>query len=450
MNNNLTHGNITKKLALLAFPIMGTSFLQMAYNMIDMIWIGRLGADAVAAVGTAGYFMWLSFALITLARVGAEVKVAQWLGLGKAEEANHYGGTAMTFGILIGIGYGLLLVGARGSLIGFFGLDNQGVETMGMNYLMVVAVSMPFTVFNQVISGIYNASGQSRLPFIANGIGLVINIVLDPLLIFTGGMGVVGAALATTLAQIFVSVMLGLMLLGAYKPYENFHMEITLKGDRLREMLAISLPVALQNGLFTIISIFVARIVAIHGTTAIAVQKVGTQIEAITYMTAQGFGAALSAMVGQNFGAKRMDRVVGSFKAAIVIMGIFGAMTGLALYVFAGPVFGAFIKEEPALSMGIVYLRIISVSQVFMCLEITMAGGFNGLGKSVPPAVVGVVFNALRIPAAYLLSTYTALELRGVWWSISIGSVLKGTVLFFILLMVLKGLRKDSKEAMSY
>lgn len=450
MNNNLTHGNITKKLALLAFPIMGTSFLQMAYNMIDMIWIGRLGADAVAAVGTAGYFMWLSFALITLARVGAEVKVAQWLGLGKAEEANHYGGTAMTFGILIGIGYGLLLVGARGSLIGFFGLNNQGVMTMGMNYLMVVAVSMPFTVFNQVISGIYNASGQSRLPFIANGIGLLINIVLDPLLIFTGGMGVVGAALATTLAQIFVSVMLGLMLLGAYKPYEHFHMEITLKRDRLREMLAISLPVALQNGLFTIISIFVARIVAIHGTTAIAVQKVGTQIEAITYMTAQGFGAALSAMVGQNFGAKRMDRVVGSFKAAIVIMGIFGAMTGLALYVFAGPVFGAFIKEEPALSMGVVYLRIISVSQIFMCLEITMAGGFNGLGKSVPPAVVGVVFNALRIPAAYLLSTYTVLELRGVWWSISIGSVLKGTVLFFILLIVLKALRKEAQEARGY
>lgn len=442
--NDLTTGNITKKLAMLAFPIMGTSFLQMAYNMIDMIWIGRLGADAVAAVGTAGYFMWLSFALITLSRVGAEVKVAQWLGADKPEEANHYGGTALTFGVVVGFGYGLFLLLSRSYLIGFFGLGDAYVEAMGSTYLLIVAFSMPFSIYNQVISGIYNASGQSRLPFIANGIGLAINIVLDPLLIFTAGMGVAGAAIATTLSQIFVALLMTILILSPNKPYQGFHMEITIRKDRLQEMLKISLPVALQNGLFTIISIVVARIVAIHGTTAIAVQKVGTQIEAITYMTAHGFGAALSAMVGQNYGAQQYDRVQGSFRSAIFTMGMFGLFTGGLMYFFAEPIFRVFISEEPALAMGVVYLQIISISQIFMCLEITMAGGFNGLGKSIPPAIVGVTFNALRIPGAYILSTYTDLKLNGVWWAISMGSVFKGSVLFIILMVVLYKIRRNT------
>ncbi len=444
-NNELTTGSITKKLAMLAFPIMGTSFLQMAYNMVDMIWIGRLGAGSVAAIGTAGYFMWFSFALITLARVGAEVKVAQHLGAGANEEANHYGGTAMTFGVLMGLVYGVLLILTRTQLIGFFRIGDALVESMGQTYLMIVAFSMPFTLFNQLISGIYNASGQSKLPFRANAIGLVINMVLDPILIFSLDMGVAGAAIATTFSQVFVAVLLFRMVTSDSKPYLGFHIEVSIQLDKLKEMLKISLPVALQNGLFTIISIFVARIVANFGTTAIAVQKVGTQIEAISYMTANGFGVALSAMVAQNLGAGRVDRVRASFRSAIVTMGLFGLLISVVLFIGAEPIFKVFINEEPALSMGVVYLRIISLSQFFMCLEIAMAGGFNGLGKSVPPAVVGITFNALRIPSAYFLSTYTLLKLNGIWWAVTMSSVLKGTTLFIILVIVLTKL-KEKKD----
>lgn len=442
-NRNLTTGNITKKLALLAFPIMGTSFLQMAYNMVDMIWIGKLGASSVAAVGTAGYFMWLSFALITLSRVGAEVKVAQKLGASEADEANHYAGTSMTFGVLIGIAYGIILILGRKYLIGFFGLGDVAVEGMGKQYLMIVAFSMPFSLFNQVISAIYNASGQSKLPFRANAIGLLLNMILDPLFIFVFDMGVAGAAIATTISQVFVAGLLFRLVHGETKPYVGFHIEITLQKKRLKEMLKIALPVALQNGLFTLISMVVARIVAEFGTTAIAVQKVGTQIEAITYMTATGFGVALSAMVGQNLGAGEKERVSGSFRSAISTMAIFGLVISVVLFVAAEPIFSVFINEEPALSMGVVYLRIISLSQMFMCVEITMAGGFNGLGKSIPPAIVSVLFNVLRIPGAFVLSMYTALELKGIWWAITTSSVFKGTSLFIILIIVLTRLRRN-------
>lgn len=445
----LTTGNITKKLAMLAFPIMGTSFLQMAYNLVDMIWIGKLGPASVAAVGTAGYFMWLSFALISLTRVGAEVKVAQHLGAGEVEKANEFGGTAMIFGIGLGLIYGLALIFGRSALIGFFAIDNTAVVGLAKVYLAIVAISMPFSLFNQVISALYNASGQSKLPFRANGIGLLLNIILDPVLIFVFDMGVVGAAVATTLAQVFVSAILLRMVMSHEKPYIGFHLGKRLLKAPLMTMLKISWPVALQSGLFTIISIFVARIIASHGMTAIAVQKVGTQIEAITYMTASGFGVALSAMVGQNYGADKMDRVKDSFKSAFLTMGLFGIFTGMLMFFGARPIFGIFLNQEPALTMGAVYLGIISWSQVFMCLEITMAGGLNGLGKSLPPAVVGIVFNALRIPAAYYLSTQTPLGINGIWWAISVSSMFKGTVLMVILLVVLIKIMKSNSKAMT-
>lgn len=446
-NRTLTRGSISKKLALLAFPIMGTSFLQMAYNMVDMIWIGKLGAGSVAAVGTAGYFMWLSFALISLARVGAEVKVAQKLGSGENDEANHYAGTSLTFAVMLGFVYCIILIVGRKYMIGFFGLGDTKVELLGGQYLMIVALSMPFSLFNQVISAVYNASGQSKLPFRANAIGLVINMILDPLLIFGLGLGVVGAGIATTLAQVFVSILLFKLIHGQSKPYDGFNIEVMLQKARLKEMVKISLPVALQNALFTMISMVVARIVGSFGTTAIAIQKVGTQIEAITYMTATGFGVALSAMVGQNLGAGKLDRVRHSFKSAISIMAVFGLLTSGILFLFAGPIFSIFLDEEPALTMGITYLRIVSFSQFFMCIEITITGGFNGLGKSLPPAVIGVVFNALRIPAAFLLSTYTVLEINGIWWSISFSSVLKGTVLLLMLILVVRKLPKKMEES---
>jgi len=129
-------------------------------------------------------------------------------------------------------------------------------------------------------------------------------------------------------------------------------------------------------------------------------------------------------------------------------MGLFGLLTSVVLFIGAEPIFKVFINEEPALSMGVVYLRIISLSQLFMCLEITMAGGFNGLGKSVPPALVGITFNFLRIPVAYLLSTYTMLKLNGIWWTVTMTSVLKGTTLLIILIIVLAKLKvkKDNSD----
>lgn len=198
--------------------------------------------------------------------------------------------------------------------------------------------------------------------------------------------------------------------------------------EHIREITKLGFPVALQSGLFTVFSMIIARIVARWGPIPIAVDKVGSQIEAISWMTSGGFQTAMSAFVGQNYGAKKWNRINRGYTVGMIIMSINGLIATALLVFFGGPLFSIFIKEESTIVSGIIYLKIIGLSQLPKCIEATTAGAFNGLGKTVPPSVVGITLNALRIPIALILSS-TALGLNGAWWAISISSILKGTVL---------------------
>jgi Na+-driven multidrug efflux pump len=195
--------------------------------------------------------------------------------------------------------------------------------------------------------------------------------------------------------------------------------------------------VAIQSGLFTVFAMFIARLIATWGPVPIAVQKVGSHIEAISWMTAGGFSSALSAFVGQNFGAGKWDRIQKGYTAGLIAVTIIGSIATILLVFFAKPIFKLFIPEPAALEQGIIYLRILGLSQIFMCWEIATSGSFNGLGRTVPPSVVSVILTGLRVPVAYLLALHTSLGLTGVWWSISMSSVVKGIILviWFVLLL---------------
>ena len=440
--NQLTEGNIAQVLIRLAIPIMGTSFIQMAYNMIDMIWIGRMGSNAVAAVGTAGFFPWFAFALIVIPKIGAEVGVAQSIGRGDRDDAKAYIRHTIQLVVFLAIIYSILVIVFRKSLIGFFDLGDIEIITMAISYLVIVSFGMIFYFVNPVFTGILNGYGNSRTPFILNAIGLVTNIILDPILIFGVGpipaMGVVGAGIATVFAQFIVSCF---FVYHIVKSDEEifFDLHLLKKPDlaHMNSIIKLGLPTGLQNGLFTFFAMIIAKIIASWGPVPIAVQKVGSQIEAISWMTAEGFATAISAFVGQNYGADKWDRIKKGYFIGLRIVGIIGVLATLLLFFAAEPIFKIFLTEPEVISQGVVYLKILSLSQLFMTIEIASAGAFNGLGKTVPPSIVGIIFNGLRIPSAILLSGYTILGLNGVWWSISISSIFKGIILTAWFMLVL-------------
>ena len=140
---------------------------------------------------------------------------------------------------------------------------------------------------------------------------------------------------------------------------------------------------------------------------------------------AGGFSTAVNAFIAQNYGAQKIERIKKGYRTALAIMGAWGIFTSMLLWIFPKFFFSIFITEPDVIPMGVVYLRIIGISELFMCLEGAATGAFQGLRKTVPPSVTGIVFNALRIPAAMLLSK-TSLGLNGIWWVLSFSCVFKG------------------------
>lgn len=436
---DFTRGNIGKQIINLALPIMGTAFIQMAYNMTDILWIGRVGSGAAAAVGAAGFFLWLANSFVYTTKIGAEVTIAQSLGSGEGHVALRYARHALVIAIVMGIVYGLFVFTFSSNLVAFFRLGNETVNSNMEEYLRVIALGMLFVFLNPTYSGMYNGSGLSRIPFNANAIGLVINIVLDPLLIYGIGpfprMEVRGAAYATLISQGIVTVIFYLYSCSKKSPFRDMLKGFVPKRALFARIFRIGIPVSAQSGLFAVFAMILARIAAGWGPIGVAVQSVGAQIEAISWMTASGFSTALSSFVGQNYGAKNFRRIrLGYYRTLGITLSI-GLVTSLLFIVFGGYIFGFFIPEPQAMKEGGLYLQILGYSQLLMILEITTAGAFNGMGKTLPPSITGIVLNGLRIPMALGLSA--AVGLSGVWWSITISSWLKGIVLFVWFALVL-------------
>lgn len=438
---NLLEGSIPKALAKLAFPIMGTSLIQMAYNMTDMIWLGRESSNAVAAVGAAGMYLWLANGIATVPRLGGQVKVAHALGAGERERAAEYARAAIHIGLIMIVLCTFIYTVFNRGLIDFFRLNQESVVQDARIYLIIVGIGMFFSFMNQIMTGMFTAMGSSIITFRSTTVGLVANIVLDPVLIFGIGpfpvMGVAGAAIATVLAQ---AIVFGMFLLAARKDTVLFHQIHLLTKSRFavwKDIGQIGCPVAVQNIIFSSLSMIIARLIAGWGDAAVAVQKVGSQIESISWMMADGFATAVNAFVAQNHGAGKKERIKKGYQTAAILMACWGAFTSMVLIFCPGIIFKIFIAEEAVLPMGVDYLRILGFSQLFMCLEITSSGAFQGLGKPMLPTVAGVIGNTARIPMAMVLSA-TALGLNGIWWSISISSIAKGIVVPLCFIVVLR------------
>jgi Na+-driven multidrug efflux pump len=155
----------------------------------------------------------------------------------------------------------------------------------------------------------------------------------------------------------------------------------------------------------------------------------GGQIEAIAWNTSQGFSTALSAFTAQNYAAKENKRILSAYHTTLKTATVFGLLCTL-LFVFSGSeIFSLIVPEKEACEAGGIFLRIDGYSMIFMMLEITMQGLFYGTGRTIPPAIISITFNILRIPMAIGLAAI-GLGVEGVWWAISIGSILKGIVIF--------------------
>ena len=432
MEGNLTKGPILKTLTKLAVPIMASAFLGTLYNITDMAWIGLLGSRAVAGVGVGGMFTWLSQGLAAMARMGGQVQVAQCIGRGERERAHGFAQAAVQLSAFMGIAYAVLSLLFTRQMVGFFQLADAEAHTAAMSYTRIACGLIVFSFLTLTLTGIYTAQGDSKTPFLANLVGLVTNMILDPVLILGPGifprLGVAGAAIATVTAQ---AIVMSIMILGIMvQKKENVLKGIKLFAKLPREYVGgickIGIPTAIQGMAYCAISMVLTRMVSGYGAEAIATQRVGGQIESISWNTADGFGAALNAFIAQNYGAGKNDRVRKGYKASLWTVGIWGVLISVIFICFPEPIAQIFFHEPKAIATAMEYLVIIGFSEAFMCVELTTVGALSGLGRTRLCSIISIAFTSARIPLAILLGGI--MGLNGIWWALSSTSIVKGII----------------------
>ena len=429
MDGNLTKGPILKTLTKLALPIMASSFLGTLYNITDMAWIGLLGSKAVAGVGVGGMFTWLSQGLASMARMGGQVKVAQSLGRGEKEKAHGFAQTAVQLSTFMGLAYAILCLIFVRQMVGFFKLNDPEAVSAALSYTKIACGLIVFSFLTVTLTGIYTAQGDSKTPFLANLIGLVTNMILDPVLILGPGpfpkLGVTGAAIATVTAQFIVMSIMIICVIKQKKEnvLKGTHLLTKIPAPYLNGICRIGIPTAIQGMAYCIISMVLTRMVSAFGAEAVATQRVGGQIESVSWNTADGFASALNAFTAQNYGAGKMNRVRKGYHASLWTVGIWGLIITLVFVFAPNTIATIFFHEPKAITIAVGYLIIIGFSEGFMCIELTTIGALSGLGMTRLCSIISIIFTGSRIPLAIFLKN-TSLGLHGIWWAFSSTSII--------------------------
>ena len=423
---------------------MATSFIQMAYNLIDLAWVGRLGSESVAAVGAMGMLIWMVNAIALFSKVSAEVAIGQSIGIKRFDKAAIYASHTTTIAIILGTLFFAIFLVQPHMFVSFFKLS-PSISLEATDYLRIISFSIPMLFMILNFSGIYVGSGRSDIPFYYNATGLILNILLDPLLIFGLGpipaLGSSGAAAATTFSQLVVLVLFIWHLKKREGVFGNFPFLTILKASYSRNIFKLGFPVAAMNVFFSLINMNLVRIASIHGGhLGVTSQTTGGQIEGLTWNTTEGFATALGSYVAQNYSANKIDRTKKAYAFTLKLLLSLGVILSAAFIFYGAEIFSIFIPEKEAYMAGGDYLWILGFSQIFMMLELTTQGMFNGIGRTAPPAIISITFNAIRIPFAMLLASQ--MGVNGVWWAISITTIFKGTILTIWYQVVQKKNRK--------
>jgi putative MATE family efflux protein len=431
--HDTTSGPILGVLVRLAIPIVATNVFQSLYQLIDTFWVGRLGAQAVAAVSLSFPILFFMISAGGGLSIAGAVLVAQMFGARDQRAADHAAGqTLSVVGIVSAV---LSLTGflLSGPLVAFFAPEPT-VESMAVAYLQVsflglVAVFVYF-VFQALLRGV----GDVKTPMIVVAGTVVLNFFLDPLLILGWGpvpaFGVVGAAWATIVSQ-GLAGLVGLVILfsGRYgihlRPADMVPERVTVM-----KILRLGIPSSVEQSTRALGIAVMMLLVASFGTTVIASYGIGARILSFVIIPAMGLSMATSTVVGQNVGAKANDRAEAG--ARIGMWAGFWGLTaaGAILWLFAEPITAAFVPGEPeVIAIGTRFMHIMAPAFGFFGVQMVMSGALAGAGNTMAAMALSIVsFWVLRFPVAWVLSVPAELGPDGIFWSFPISNVLAATL----------------------
>jgi putative MATE family efflux protein len=429
----LLEGSIPRALFILAMPIMGANILQVAYQIIDAFWVGRLGAAAVAAVSVTMPIMFVLIAAGMGFAIAGTTLIAQYAGARDHDMVDHVAAQTLVSIVAISVGLGALGFALAPRLLRLMEVA-PAVFDGALSFMRVIFAALPFTFVYAMAQALMRGVGEVKAPLYIVAGTVLVNFCLDPVLIFgmfgAPAWGVAGAAVATLVAQLMAAAIALRLLFGGRYGIHIHWRDFIPDFAFVKRALLLGYPASIEQSARGLGMAVLTFLIVSFGTVVTASFGVGVNVFNVMLIPAMGFSMATSTLVGQSIGAGNIARAEQVARLAGWITFSVLTAAGLVCVAFAPHIVRFFVPEDPrVIAEGAAYIRIVAWSFGFIGLQFALMGVLRAAGEMIPAMVIGLVSQwALQIPLAFALSKYAGLGADGVWWSTPIANLATAAV----------------------
>ncbi len=424
----------------MAAPPILSMFIQSLYNIVDSLFVARISTDAMNAVNFAFPIQNLILSVAVGAGVGINSYIARNLGAGDREEAN----STVTHGLILSSIHALLFI-----VFGLFCIkpfflfftDSPDVLDMGVQYTSIVVFFSFGTIFHIAIEKIFQAMGMMIIPMILQGVGAIINIILDPIFIFGWGfvpaMGIRGAAIATIIGQISAMALSMLLFFGKRHEVRAKFRHFRFSFRIVRKIYAVGIPSAIMTALASVLVLGLNALLVKISDTAVWVFGIYFKLQTFVYMPSSGLVQGARPLFGFNYGARDRYRVMSVLKYSLLVVGGIMAVGTLLFLAFPEAILRLFNATPDAIGIGVPALRIICLSYLVSSVGVVLSSLFESLGKGVQSLSISLLRQFLiTLPLSYALAG--PLGLTGIWITFPIAETAAAIVAVILLLRLLR------------
>ena len=448
--NDFSKGSVMGNVARLAIPMTAAQLINVLYNIVDRIYIGRIGdgaAEALTGLGVCLPIISIVIAFANLVGMGGSSLFSIERGAGNTDEAAAIEGNSFVMLIIIGVALTFLGYVFKDKALYLLGAS-RATFVPADKYISIYLLGNMFVMLSLGLNSFINAQGFGKIGMLTVAIGAVINIVLDPIFIFVLNMGVSGAALATIISQ-FVSFCWTIKFLTGKKAVIRLERKfMRLKAERIKKITALGLSgftMSITNSLVQIM--YNANLQIYGGDVYVGVMTIINSVREVVQMPVQGFSQSAQPVMGFNYGAQKYDRVKKTIKYSSILLISYTLVAWALIFLFPRFFLGIFTSDESIISAGVLSLHIYFFGFFFMALQFSGQGVFTALGF----AKKAIFFSIFRkviivIPLIYILPLM-GLGTNGIFMSEPISNLIGGTACFLAMYFsVYRKLGKDGKN----
>ncbi|MFY0592242.1 MATE family efflux transporter [Roseivirga sp.] len=432
---SFTEGNILKALIALAIPIIGANLLQTGYQLVDAYWVGRLGANAVAAVSVSYPVNFLLISLTSGFAFAGTILVAQYYGAKDLKMVNHVATQSLVMVFLMSLVLSAVAYTLSPQILQWLGVEQEifaEADLFQRTIFIGLVFNFGFILFQSLLRGV----GEVKIPLYINALSLGLNFLLDPLFIYGWGpipaYGVAGAAYST-LATLGLSAAIGYYVLFSGKT--DFKLTLTsfsFDFPLLKKAFRLGMPSSLEISARAFGLTILTGVAAKFGTEVLAAYGIGARLISFVVIVALGLMKANATLVGQNIGAQKIDRAETTSNYAAGIAFLSMSALGVLFYVFAEPIVRTFLDaNDDVVNMGVSFVKITAPSFGFMGMQLALVGTLRGSGNTVESMIFTIIgIWVIQFPFAIIASNMESMGYLGIWWSFPVSYVLPAIITF--------------------